>query len=92
MAASQAFFSLEPPRDLAERLGAVPAPVLVVAGAQDCLTGVDPLVALAGLFPAGDAVVIGRCGHYPWVEQPADFRRAADAFLGAGRPPGRRSG
>ena len=77
--ASQAFFGVEPP-DLPRRLAAVTAPVLVMAGAQDCFTGVA--IALAGLFPAGDAVVIGHCGHYPWVEQPAEFRRAADAFLG----------
>lgn len=93
LAASQAFFRVGPPPDLARRLGAVAAPVLVVAGAQDCFTGVAPLVALAALFPAGDAVVIDRCGHYPWVEQPAQFRRAADAFLGVGgQPAARRSG
>jgi pimeloyl-ACP methyl ester carboxylesterase len=33
-------------------------------------------------FPNGDVVLIDQCGHYPWVERPAEFRRAADTFLG----------
>jgi pimeloyl-ACP methyl ester carboxylesterase len=82
-AANRAYFSVDPPADLAARLGEVTAPVLVVAGAEDCGTGVAPLIALATLFPAGEAVAIERCGHFPWVEQPAEFRRAVDAFLSA---------
>jgi pimeloyl-ACP methyl ester carboxylesterase len=82
-AANRAYFSVDPPPDLAARLGAVTAPVLVVAGAEDCSTGVAPVVALAKLFPSGEAVVIERCGHFPWVEQPAEFRRAVDSFLSA---------
>jgi pimeloyl-ACP methyl ester carboxylesterase len=80
-AAAEAFFSVDPPRDLADRIGSVTAPVLVLAGAADCFTGVAPVLALADLFPNGDAVVLDRCGHYPWVEQPAAFRSAADRFL-----------
>ncbi|MEE6257503.1 alpha/beta fold hydrolase [Plantactinospora sonchi] len=79
--ANRAYFSVEPPPDLAERLADVTAPVLVVAGAEDCSAGLAPVVALAKLFPAGEAVVIERCGHHPWVEQPAAFRRAVDGFL-----------
>ncbi|GII22652.1 hydrolase [Planosporangium mesophilum] len=81
LAAAKAYFSVDPPCDFAARLGGVTAPVLVVAGAEDCLTGLAPVLALAKLFPAGRAVVIERCGHYPWVEQPAAFREAVDAFL-----------
>ncbi|HYN96131.1 MAG TPA: alpha/beta hydrolase [Pilimelia sp.] len=81
-AASRAFFSVDPPADLATRLGEVAAPVLVVGGAEDCVTGVAPVLAVAKLFPAGEAVLIERCGHYPWVEQPAAFRRAVDSFIG----------
>jgi pimeloyl-ACP methyl ester carboxylesterase len=82
-AANRAYFSVDPPADLAARLGEVTAPVLVVAGAQDCGTGVAPVVALAEVFPAGAAVVIDGSGHNPWVEQPAAFRREVDRFLGA---------
>lgn len=88
--AARAFFSVEPPHDLPARLRAVSAPVLVVAGAQDCLTGLAPVRALARLFPAGHIVVLELCGHYPWVEQPVAFRDALDPFLTAcvTRPPG----
>lgn len=81
LAAARAYFSVEPPADFAERLGAVRAPVLVLGGAQDCTTGVAPVMALARLFPGGDVVVLERCGHFPWVERPAEFRQAVEAFL-----------
>jgi pimeloyl-ACP methyl ester carboxylesterase len=79
--ANRAYFSVDPPADLAARLGDVSAPVLVVAGAEDCGAGVAPVLALAKLFPSSEAVVVERCGHYPWVEQPAAFRHAVDGFL-----------
>ncbi|WP_407341873.1 alpha/beta fold hydrolase [Pengzhenrongella phosphoraccumulans] len=81
LAAAQAFFSTDPPPDLTARIRHVHAPVLVMAGAQDCFTGVAPQVALAALFPNGRCVVIDHCGHYPWVEQPRAFRTDADQFL-----------
>ena len=57
------------------------APVLVLAGAEDAIAGAAPVAALARRFPTGRAVVLEACGHYPWVEQPAAFRAAVDAFL-----------
>lgn len=45
------------------------------------MTGLAPVVALAGLFPDGRAEVIDDCGHYPWIERPAPFRAAVDGFL-----------
>lgn len=83
LAATKAYFSVTPPADLAPRLRYVEAPVLVLAGAEDCLTGVAPVTALARLFPAGISVVIKDSGHYPWVEQPKAFREAVDGFLEA---------
>jgi pimeloyl-ACP methyl ester carboxylesterase len=83
LAAARAFFSVEPPDDLALRIGDVTVHTLVVAGAEDCTTGLAPVTALADLFPKGRAVVIDRCGHHPWVERPAAFRRAVDPFLDA---------
>ncbi|MGH3757317.1 alpha/beta fold hydrolase [Actinophytocola sp.] len=80
--AARAYFSVDPPADLAERLSAVRAPVLVIGGAQDCTTGIAPVMTLARLFPAGDVVMLDRCGHFPWVERPAEFRQAAETFLG----------
>ncbi len=80
-AANRAYFSVDPPPDLAARMSDVTAAVLVVAGAEDCGTGLAPVVALAKLFPAGELVTIERCGHHPWVEQPTAFRHAVDGFL-----------
>lgn len=81
LAATKAYFSVGPPTNLALRLKDISAPVLVLAGAEDCLTGLAPVVALADHFPSGVAVVVEGSGHYPWVEQPLAFRRAIDAFL-----------
>ncbi len=77
----QAFLSVTPPDDLPDRLGRVTAKVRVIAGAEDATTGLAPVLAAARLFPNGEAVVIDDCGHYPWVEQPESFRRAADPFV-----------
>ena len=81
LAAGLAYLSVDPPADLAERLSAVRAPVLVLGGRQDCVTGIAPVTALAGLFPSGDVVLLEQCGHYPWVERPAEFRQATEAWL-----------
>lgn len=77
--AATAFFST-PPIDMASKLAGITAPVLVIAGAQDAVTGVEPVLALAGMFRSGSSVVIDGAGHYPWVEQPSDFRGAVDPF------------
>ena len=55
--------------------------VLVVAGQQDGLTGLAPVVAMADMFPSGTAAVIDGCGHYPWVEQPEEFSRVVREHL-----------
>lgn len=83
LAAARAYFSVDPPAkaDLAQRLAAVQAPVLVLGGAQDCTVGVAPVRAVADLFPAGELVLLDGCGHFPWVERPTEFRQAAEAFL-----------
>lgn len=81
LAPARAYFSVDPPRELVARLNTVTAPLLVLAGAEDCGTGVAALQALADAFPAGRFVAIERCGHFPWVEQPAAFRDAVDTFL-----------
>jgi pimeloyl-ACP methyl ester carboxylesterase len=81
LAAARAFLSGDPPADLASRLRKMHAPALVIAGAQDAIAGVRPVVAVASLFPNGGAAVIEHCGHTPWVEQPASFREAVDPFL-----------
>jgi len=51
LAAARAFLSGDAPTDLPDRLRNVPAPTLVIAGAQDVTIGVDTVVAVADLFP-----------------------------------------
>lgn len=80
-AAMTAFFAGQAPSDLVERLAHLRSPVLVVVGADDCLTGLAPVVALSQLFSAGEVAVIDECGHYPWVEQPAALERCVTEFL-----------
>lgn len=81
LAANRAFFSGDEPADLVHQLRAALAPTLVIAGAKDAIAGVEPVVAIADLFPNGLAVVIKDCGHTPWVDQPASFRQAVIPFL-----------
>ncbi|MFE5409207.1 alpha/beta fold hydrolase [Microbacterium sp. NPDC056569] len=79
--AARAYFSSPPPDGFPGLLAETPASVLVIAGAEDALTGCAPVVAAARLFRNGESVVLEDCGHYPWVEQPEAFRTAVDAFL-----------
>ena len=43
--------------------------------------GLVPVLVAAEPFAHGEVVVIDGSGHFPWVEQPAAFRRAADPFV-----------
>jgi len=65
------------------RLRGVTSPVLVVGGGCDAVTGVASVHAVAGSFPEAQLVVLPRAGHFPWVDEPAAFRAAVEAFLAA---------
>lgn len=62
-------------------LGAVTAPVLVVGGERDALTGLASVAAVAASFTEARTVVLPRAGHFPWVDEPAAFAAAVRAFL-----------
>ncbi|WP_203580660.1 alpha/beta fold hydrolase [Microbacterium hibisci] len=79
--AARAYFSSPAPEAFAALLAETDAPVLVIAGAEDALTGCAPVVAAARLFRHGESIVLADCGHYPWIEQPAAFRAAVEEFL-----------
>lgn len=79
--AATSFFSVAPPADFVDRLRQCTASVLVIAGADDVLTGLAPVVALSRLFPNGKVEVLADCGHYPWIEQPERFTAAVVEFL-----------
>lgn len=66
---------------LLARLGEVQAPVLVIGGERDALTGVAAAHAVAASFPAADTVVLPRAGHFPWVDEPEAFAAAVRGFL-----------
>ena len=78
--AQDRFFAGADPTGIAAGLAGVHCPVLVVAGAEDGLTGLAPVLAVADLFDQGRAVSIADAGHYPWVEQPHAFTTALGDF------------
>lgn len=59
-----------------ESLRAVSAPVLVVGGERDALTGVAAVARVAGSFTDARTAVVPRAGHFPWVDEPAAFLAA----------------
>lgn len=64
-------------------LAALDAPVLVVGGERDALTGVASVALVAGSFARAQTVVLPRAGHFPWVDEPDAFRGAVSSFLGS---------
>jgi len=78
-------FGADPSYDFAPMLDAlhdVQAPVLVVVGDRDGLTGAKVGERVAARFANAQRVVIPGAGHYPWVDQPDAFRQAVLDFLG----------
>jgi proline iminopeptidase len=72
--------------DLAKQYDARPGlrkltcPVLIIQGHQDPigdLTAMDIHNTIAG----SQLTYLSRCGHYPWVERPDEFKRAITEFL-----------
>ena len=64
-------------------LGAVTAPVLVLGGGHDAMTGVAAVALVAGSFRAAQQVVLPAAGHFPWVDDAGAFRETVGAFLQA---------
>lgn len=74
----------EPERFL-PTLAGVTAPVLVLTGSADALTGNQVGEVVAGLFPNARHTVIPGAGHYPWVDVPDAFVEALTEHLALGR-------
>lgn len=69
------------PDDAAQQVLAAPhPPTLVVAGAEDAMSGRAPVTAYAAALSA-QLTWLPDCGHYPWVEQPDAFRAVAADWL-----------
>ncbi len=62
-------------------LAAVSAPVLVLGGERDALTGLESVATVAGSFAAARTAVLPRAGHFPWVDEPEAFSALVGAFL-----------
>ncbi|MGC0419420.1 alpha/beta fold hydrolase [Embleya sp. AB8] len=64
------------------RRAAVLGPVLAVAGAEDGVAGTAPTRLVASCYPAARSQVLAGCGHWPWIDKPAEFRDLVAGFLG----------
>ncbi|GAA2090968.1 alpha/beta hydrolase [Streptomyces albiaxialis] len=62
-------------------LAAVEAPVLVVTGDRDAVTGMRAGEAVAACFPDARLRPLHGVGHYPWVDEPELLRPLLDEFL-----------
>ena len=67
-------------------LQAVTAPVLVVGGERDALTGLASVDLVARCFVGASTAVVPGAGHFPWVDEPHAFRDVVAAFLRTGPP------
>jgi proline iminopeptidase len=63
-------------------LGALGAPVLVVAGDYDLSAPEAAASELAGLFPNAKLATLVGGGHFPWLDDPGWFAETVAAFLG----------
>jgi pimeloyl-ACP methyl ester carboxylesterase len=81
--AAQAAWYANVPQDAARRVLEATLPdTLVIGGTEDILVGDAPVRAGAQALGAR-LEMLGDCGHYPWVEQPAAFRRIVDPWVSA---------
>lgn len=64
-----------------ESLKAVTAATLVVVGERDALTGVRVADQFAESLPDARVAVIPGAGHFPWVDEPEEFRGVVEGFL-----------
>jgi pimeloyl-ACP methyl ester carboxylesterase len=80
LAAARAWFT-DIPADAARLIRESPMPpTFVLGGAHDILSGVEPVRAYARALGA-ELAFIERCGHYPWIEQPAAFHDMVGGWL-----------
>jgi pimeloyl-ACP methyl ester carboxylesterase len=66
---------------LHQRLRALTAPVLLVAGEYDIWPTSAAVRELAALFNHADLALLPQTGHFPWVDDPASFAALVDDFL-----------
>ncbi len=68
--------------DFSESTARLTLPTLAIAGSEDGSTPPDLLRATAGLIPGSRFAVIDNAGHLPCVEQPREYARLLNEFIG----------
>lgn len=69
------------PQSLASQLPQVPAPTLLVWGAQDPFAPPAYAADLAAMMPRAELVVLDETAHHPQAERPDDYARVVNEFL-----------
>ena len=67
--------------DLLPRLGKLPVPTLVISGDHDFFP-VTMAAEIARALPSSRLVVLEGCGHFTYLECPAEVSQRIDDFLG----------
>jgi proline iminopeptidase len=57
------------------------SPVLVLEGKQDVMS-IETAQAITASFSTAHLVLIDRCGHYPWIDNPEPYFSQIESFLG----------
>jgi pimeloyl-ACP methyl ester carboxylesterase len=65
-----------------ERLARAGNGPLVIAGVSDALVGTAPARLAAATYPGSPLEVMTASGHRPWAEEPEQFRRIVERYLG----------
>jgi proline iminopeptidase len=72
--------AFDPPATRAA-LATLASPVLVYAGELDAVSPPELLAQVAGLFPGWALTVQPGAGHFPWLDDPAQFAGTLSGFL-----------
>ena len=67
--------------NMIERLKTLEAPVLIVVGSLDGITGVKSGYLVAEMLPNARVVELPDAAHYPWIDSPEAFRSTVVSFL-----------
>jgi pimeloyl-ACP methyl ester carboxylesterase len=72
--------------EIANRLGGIVRPTLVIWGADDAVVAVDAADRYAELIPGAQMLILADTGHLPMLERPARFNELLEGFLAPARP------
>jgi pimeloyl-ACP methyl ester carboxylesterase len=64
-----------------DRLAAISAPTLVLGGAHDVITSPPQARRIASRVPGAELRLFAESGHFPWIEEPAEFFECVDTWL-----------